>query len=78
MIPHHVQALTMTAMVADRASSPDLPLMAERMDVSQRDGIRLMEQWLQDRGEEVPDASGATVTATAPRISCLACSPTTS
>jgi uncharacterized protein (DUF305 family) len=58
MIPHHAQALTMTAMVADRASSPDLPLMAERMDVSQRDEIRLMEQWLEDRGEDVPDASG--------------------
>jgi uncharacterized protein (DUF305 family) len=57
MIPHHAQALTMTAMVADRASSPDLPLLAERMDVSQRDEIRLMEQWLEDRGEEVPDAS---------------------
>jgi uncharacterized protein (DUF305 family) len=58
MIPHHAQALTMTAMVADRASSPDLPLMAERMDVSQRDEIRLMQQWLEDRGEDVPDASG--------------------
>jgi uncharacterized protein (DUF305 family) len=58
MIQHHAQALTMTAMVADRASSPDLPLMAERMDVSQRDEIRLMEQWLEDRGEDVPDASG--------------------
>ena len=58
MIQHHAQALTMTAMVADRASSPNFPLMAERMDVSQRDEIRLMEQWLEDRGEDVPDASG--------------------
>jgi len=58
MIPHHAQALTMTAMVADRTFSPDLPLMAERMDISQRDEIRLMEQWLEDRGEDVPDAPG--------------------
>jgi uncharacterized protein (DUF305 family) len=57
MIQHHAQALTMTAMVADRTSSPDLPRMAERMDVSQRDEIRLMEKWLEDRGKEVPDAS---------------------
>jgi len=34
-----------------------MPLMAERMDVSQRDEIELLEQWLEDRDEEVPDAS---------------------
>jgi uncharacterized protein (DUF305 family) len=57
MIPHHAQALVMTDLVADRAGRADLPLLAERMDVSQRDEIALMEQWLEDRGEEVPDAS---------------------
>jgi uncharacterized protein (DUF305 family) len=57
MIPHHAQALAMTDLVADRAGRADLPLLAERMDVSQRDEIALMEQWLEDRGEEVPDAS---------------------
>ncbi len=57
MIPHHGQALVMTALVADRTSSDDIPLMAERMDVSQRDEIELLEQWLEDRDEEVPDAS---------------------
>jgi uncharacterized protein (DUF305 family) len=57
MIPHHAQALVMTDLVADRAGRADLPRLAERMDVSQRDEIALMEQWLEDRGEEVPDAS---------------------
>ncbi|PZF82327.1 DUF305 domain-containing protein [Jiangella anatolica] len=58
MIQHHAQALVMTDLVADRAGSDDLSLMAERMDVSQRDEIALMEEWLESRGEDVPDASG--------------------
>ncbi len=57
MIPHHAQALVMTDLVAERAGRDDLPLMAERMDVSQRDEIALMEGWLEDRGEDVPDVS---------------------
>ncbi|MGH9251871.1 MAG: DUF305 domain-containing protein, partial [Acidimicrobiales bacterium] len=57
MIPHHGQALVMTDLVADRAGRDDLSLMAERMDVSQRDEIALMQGWLEDRGEDIPDAS---------------------
>ncbi len=55
MIPHHEQALTMTAMVANRASSGDLPKLAERMDISQRDEIAQLETWLTARGEALPD-----------------------
>ncbi|SDU71182.1 DUF305 domain-containing protein [Jiangella alkaliphila] len=58
MIQHHAQALVMTDLVVERAGSDDLPLMAERMDVSQRDEIALLEEWLETRGEDVPDASG--------------------
>jgi uncharacterized protein (DUF305 family) len=57
MIPHHAQALVMTDLVADRAARTDLSLLAERMDVSQSDEIALMERWLEDRGEDVPDVS---------------------
>jgi uncharacterized protein (DUF305 family) len=57
MISHHAQALLMTDLVADRTGRDDLPQLAERMDVSQRDEIALMERWLEERGEEVPDAS---------------------
>lgn len=56
MIPHHEQALVMTAMVADRTKSPDLPQLAGRMDVSQRDEITQLEGWLEARGEELPGA----------------------
>ncbi len=54
MIPHHAQALEMTALVRSRSRSPDLPLLASRIEVSQRDEITQMERWLKDRGEEVP------------------------
>ena len=56
MIPHHAQALEMTALVAGRAASPELPLLAERITISQRDEIAQMERWLRDRGEQVPTA----------------------
>ncbi|HEU4565954.1 MAG TPA: DUF305 domain-containing protein [Gemmatimonadaceae bacterium] len=55
MIAHHGQALEMTALVPGRASRPELRLLAERIDVSQRDEIALMRRWLEQRGEEVPD-----------------------
>jgi uncharacterized protein (DUF305 family) len=56
MIPHHEQALVMTAMVGDRTDSADLPRLAERMDVSQRAEITQLEEWLEARDEELPEA----------------------
>jgi uncharacterized protein (DUF305 family) len=55
MIAHHRQALEMTALVESRTESDDLPLLAERITVSQEAEIELIEQWLGDRGEEAPD-----------------------
>ncbi|GGI06843.1 DUF305 domain-containing protein [Egicoccus halophilus] len=54
MIPHHAQALRMTRLVEDRTEREDLPLFAERMDISQEDEIDLMRRWLEERDEEVP------------------------
>jgi uncharacterized protein (DUF305 family) len=54
MIGHHAQALEMTKLVPSRTSREDLRLLAERIDVSQRDEIGLMRQWLAQRGEEAP------------------------
>lgn len=54
MIPHHVQALRMTRMVPTRTSRDDVPLFAERMDLSQEDEIALMRDWLENRDEDVP------------------------
>lgn len=54
MIPHHAQALHMTALVEERSASEGVRLMALRMEISQRDEIALMERWLRERGQEVP------------------------
>lgn len=55
MIAHHVQALDMTALVPERAASDDIRRLSERIEVSQTDEIRVMERWLAERGEEVPE-----------------------
>ncbi len=60
MIPHHAQALQMTAMVNDRTRDPGLRALALRMEISQRDEIGLMARWLRSRDETVP-ASAAFV-----------------
>jgi uncharacterized protein (DUF305 family) len=54
MIGHHAQALVMAELVAGRSERPDMALLAERIEVSQRDEIAYMQRWLRDRGEEVP------------------------
>jgi uncharacterized protein (DUF305 family) len=53
MIPHHQQALDMTALVGDRADDPDLTAMAERIEVSQVAEMEQLEAWLTARGESV-------------------------
>jgi uncharacterized protein (DUF305 family) len=59
MIAHHEQALAVTAMVEDRAERDDLPLFAERIDVSQHDEIAQLEGWLEQRDEGTEDAEHA-------------------
>lgn len=54
MIPHHAQALEMTALVGGRTDNADLRLLAERIEISQRDEIAQMQAWLTQRGLPVP------------------------
>lgn len=54
MVPHHQQALEMTAMVAERTASKQLPLLSERIEVSQTDEIAQLENWLTEHGEALP------------------------
>lgn len=58
MIGHHAQALQMAALVPDRTARDDLRMLAERITVSQRDEIALMQAWLRAHGEEAPSAEG--------------------
>ncbi len=50
MIPHHAQALEMTALIKDRTTNRDVALLGERIEMSQRGEIELMQRWLEDRG----------------------------
>lgn len=54
MIPHHAQALEMTALIADRTGNPSIRRLAQRIDISQTDEIARMQRWLETRGETVP------------------------
>jgi uncharacterized protein (DUF305 family) len=55
MIGHHAQAVEMVALVPSRTSSDDVRKLAQRIDVSQRDEINMMQGWLTDRGQRVPN-----------------------
>ena len=55
MIPHHFQAVTMSAMAADRTNNDEILTAAERITSTQEDEIAFMQGWLTDRGEDAPD-----------------------
>ncbi len=55
MIHHHAQALDMTDLIAARSSDPDMQKLGLRIHVSQTDEIKMMQRWLQARGQEAPD-----------------------
>jgi uncharacterized protein (DUF305 family) len=55
MIVHHVQAVEMTALVRERTESHDIRLLAERIEASQDDELRMMRRWLTERGAPLPD-----------------------
>jgi uncharacterized protein (DUF305 family) len=56
MIGHHAQAVEMTDLVNSRTASDAIRKLAQRIQVSQTDEIKMMERWLSARGEEVPSA----------------------
>jgi uncharacterized protein (DUF305 family) len=65
MIGHHAQAVEMCALLASRTNRDDMRLLARRIEISQADEIRMMEEWLKSRGAAVPGehahhAGGAT------------------
>jgi uncharacterized protein (DUF305 family) len=52
MITHHDQALVMTGWVPDRAGDEGIKLLAKRMEISQKDEVEQMKQWLKKHGRE--------------------------
>jgi uncharacterized protein (DUF305 family) len=57
MIPHHGQALEMSRLAKRRARDPRVRTLAERIHAAQGPEIRVMADWLAERGVEVPRAA---------------------
>lgn len=55
MIAHHAQAVLIAGWAPSHGASPEMLRLTERILVGQQDEISLMENWLRDRGEPVPD-----------------------
>jgi uncharacterized protein (DUF305 family) len=55
MIGHHAQALEMTALLYDQSTWQDIRMLAQRIDVSQADEIKMMQGWLAVRNEGTPE-----------------------
>lgn len=54
MIGHHAQAIEMAAMAPTNGAGPRLRELARKIDISQRDEIELMKDWLRQRQQPVP------------------------
>ncbi len=65
MIGHHAQAVEMVALVPSRTSAEDVRRLAMRIDVSQQDEMKMMQDWLQARGQRLPDPRAHNMTGAA-------------
>ena len=55
MIGHHAQAIVMAKWCPSHGASAQLRVFCDKVIRSQRDEIDLMQTWLRDHGEAVPD-----------------------
>ncbi|HXE60660.1 MAG TPA: DUF305 domain-containing protein [Gemmatimonadaceae bacterium] len=60
MIPHHAQAIVMAGWAPSHGASPSVQTLCARIINAQRDEIHLMQTWLRDRQQPVPqpDSTG--------------------
>jgi uncharacterized protein (DUF305 family) len=56
MVPHHAQAIAMAKLAPTRGASPAIMRLTGRIINAQQDEIVLMQQWLADRRQPVPEA----------------------
>lgn len=59
MISHHAQAIKMARMAESHDAGPSVRRLCERIINAQTDEIALMQLWLRDRRQPVPDANSA-------------------
>lgn len=55
MIGHHQQAIEMTDLIPTHTASAGMKRLGDRIAISQNDEIRMMQRWLTNRGQSVPD-----------------------
>ena len=55
MIAHHAQALGMSNLAPTHGARESVRVLAARIINAQRDEISIMQQWLRDRGQPVPE-----------------------
>jgi uncharacterized protein (DUF305 family) len=56
MVPHHAQAIIMAGWCESHGARTDLVPLCNRIVIAQKSEIRMMRQWLADRGQVVPDS----------------------
>jgi uncharacterized protein (DUF305 family) len=54
MIHHHAQAIQMAELAASHDAGQGIRTLAQRIIISQRDEIALMQTWLRDNNEDAP------------------------
>jgi uncharacterized protein (DUF305 family) len=54
MIHHHAQALDMVQLLKTRTNSDDMKKLGQRIELSQADEIKMMRNWLESRGQDIP------------------------
>jgi uncharacterized protein (DUF305 family) len=59
MIGHHAQAVLMAGWAPTHGASPAVQTLCERIVVGQRDEIALMQRWLREWHEPVPEADAS-------------------
>jgi uncharacterized protein (DUF305 family) len=59
MIHHHAQAVLMAGWAASHGASPAVRTLCDRIVVAQQDEILLMQNWLRDRHEAIPDGDAS-------------------
>ena len=55
MIHHHAQAIEISKLVPARTADASIKILASRIINAQQDEIAIMEQWLRDRDQPVPE-----------------------
>ena len=55
MIHHHAQAVEMVELLKTHTKTPDMQKLGQRIEISQRDEIKMMRHWLEAHGQDAPD-----------------------